>query len=115
LRPASGYILTEEIIIRDRQVAFSWDAVPDAAEYTFTVFHITVDGNKEALRQTQRGTSYTLTDLTRLDAGLFVWQVEAANANTGRRSEAAESRFTVDISEVEGTQGRETGVIFGND
>ncbi|GHV94588.1 hypothetical protein AGMMS50293_09080 [Spirochaetia bacterium] len=60
LRPAAGYTLTEAIIIRDRQVAFSWDVVPDAAEYTFTLFHVTVD-----------------------------------------------------ITEIEGTQGQEAGVMFG--
>jgi hypothetical protein len=111
LRPAAGYTLTEAIIIRDRQVVFSWDAVTDAAEYTFTLFHVTAGNNTEVLRQTLSRTSYTLTNLALLDAGRFVWQVEAAGA--GRKSAAAESRFTVDITEIEGTQGQETGVLFG--
>jgi hypothetical protein len=49
-----------------------------------------------------------------LDAGEFVWQVEAENTGTERRSPAAESRFRVDISEVEGPEVRDMGVIFGN-
>jgi hypothetical protein len=115
LRPASGHTLTEEIIIRDRQIAFSWDPVTDAAEYTFTLFHVTAGNNTEVLRRTLRGTSYTLTDLTLLDAGVFLWRVEAAGVNGGRKSAAAESRFVVDIPEVEDTRSQDTGVMFGTD
>jgi hypothetical protein len=115
LRPAPGYVLTEEIIIRDRRITFSWDAVPGAAEYTFTLFHVTGGSNTETLRQTVRQASYTLADLALLDAGSFVWRVEAANVDTGGKSAAAESRFTVDISEVGDTQGQETGVLFGTE
>jgi hypothetical protein len=113
LRPAAGYTLTEEIIVRDRKIAFSWDAVTGAAEYTFTLFHVAGGNDTEVLRQTLRGTSYTLTDLALLDAGHFVWRVEAENEDTGRRSAAAESRFVVDIPEVEDTRGQDTGVMFG--
>ncbi|MDR2054047.1 MAG: hypothetical protein LBP80_11600 [Treponema sp.] len=115
LQPAAGYTLTEEIIIRDRRIAFNWDAVTNAAEYTFTLFHVTAGNNTEVLRQTLRGTSYTLTDLTLLEAGHFVWRVEAVNENTGKKSAAAESRFVVDIPEVEDTRGQDTGVLFGTD
>jgi hypothetical protein len=114
LRPAAGFRLSEEQIIRDRQIIFSWDAVSEAAEYSFTLQYSTPEGNREVLRRTLRSTSFTLTDLGVLDAGAFLWQVQAENARTGRKSAAAESRFTVDIGEVQATQGQDTGVLFGN-
>jgi hypothetical protein len=89
--------------------------VADAAEYVFTLVHVTAGNNTEVLRQTLRGTSYTLTDLTLLDAGRFVWRVEAVKAGGGRRSAAAEGRFTVDITEVEGTRVQDPGVMYGNE
>ncbi|MDR1933000.1 MAG: hypothetical protein LBQ57_09305 [Spirochaetales bacterium] len=113
LRPASGYALTEEIIIRDQKMDFAWEAVPGAASYSFVLYHVTPQGNKETFRRTMPETTFTLSDLTVLDAGRFLWRVTAENSGTGRRSAAAESRFTVEITEVEGTRGEDMGVIFG--
>jgi len=114
LRPAAGYVLTEEIIIRDRKLDFSWAAVAGASGYIFTLYQITPGGNREIQRSRQRETTFTLTDLSLLDAGRFMWRVEALNQSTGQDGAAAESQFTVDIGEVEASQGRESGVLFGN-
>jgi hypothetical protein len=105
-------VLNEEIIIRDRKLDFSWAAVAGASGYIFTLYQITPGGNREILRSQRRETSFTLTDLSLLDAGRFLWRVEAVNQ--GQPGEAAESRFAVDIGEVEASQGRESGVLFGN-
>jgi hypothetical protein len=116
LLPGTGHELTEEIIIRDRQISFSWEAVSEAAAYIFTLYQAAPGGNREILRlDPQRETSFTLTNLALLDRGDFVWQVEAVNLNEGRPGEIAESRFTVNIEEVEASRGNESGVIFGRE
>jgi hypothetical protein len=107
-------VLNEEIIIRDRALDFSWGAVAGASGYVFTLYQITFNGNLEILRSQRRETSFTLTDLSLLDAGRFIWRVEAVNQSTGQGGDAAESWFMVDIGEVEASQGQESGVWFGN-
>jgi hypothetical protein len=107
-------VLTEEIIIRDQKIDFAWEPSAGASSYLFTLYQVRPQGNQETFRRTVQGTSFTLSDLSILDAGQFLWRVEAENAGAGGRNAAAESRFTVDISEVQGTEGRETGVMFGN-
>jgi hypothetical protein len=116
LRPAEGYTLTEEIILRDRSVAFSWEQVPGAAGYTFVLYQNEGGIRREILRRTAlRAPSFTLTDLTVLDAGEFVWQIEAEGDSAGRRSEAATNRFRVSLGEIEAAESRESGVMFGRD
>jgi hypothetical protein len=115
LRPAAGYVLTEEIILRDKRIAFSWEQVPGAAGYTFVLYQNERGANREILRRTAlRSPSFTLTDLTVLDVGEFVWQVEAESGG-GQRSEAAASRFRVNLGEIEASEGQESGVMFGRD
>jgi hypothetical protein len=115
MRPVSGYELTEAIIARDRQIAFSWNAVPGAASYTFTLYQAEPDGRREVLRLTRNDTAFTLTDLAVLDRGTFIWRVEPVSRTPGQDGEAAESRFTVSIEETSASQGRDAGVMFGNE
>ncbi|MDR0587257.1 MAG: hypothetical protein LBG26_08465 [Treponema sp.] len=116
LRPAEGYTLTEEIILRDRRIIFSWEQIPGAAGYTFILYQNEGGANREILRRTAlRTPSFTLTDLTVLDVGEFVWQVEAESSGAGQRSEAATSRFRVNLDEIETSESRESGVMFGKD
>jgi hypothetical protein len=46
---------------------------------------------------------------------VFVWQVAAVDQGTDRKSEAAQSRFTVEIEEVGASRGQESGVLFGKE
>jgi hypothetical protein len=116
LLPDAGYVLTTEIIIRDRRIEFSWEAVSEASEYIFTIYQAAPGGYQRILRpEPQEETFFTLTDLAVLDRGDFVWQVEAVNRSEGRPGEIAESRFTVNIEEVGTSQGNESGVMFGRE
>jgi hypothetical protein len=112
-RPVSGYVLTEAIIVRDKEIAFSWNAVPGAASYVFTLHQ--AEDSREILRLTQNGTAFTLTDLAVLDRGTFIWRVEPVSRTPGQRGEASESRFTVNIEETSASQVRESGIMFGNE
>jgi hypothetical protein len=115
LQPQAGFTLTEEIIIRDRQLVFSWDAVQGAAEYSFALYQ----ESRELLRRNITQPSFTLTDLSILDNGEFTWRVEAqarGRENAGaNRNGSSESRFRVSVGEATAAQGQEGGVIFGRE
>jgi hypothetical protein len=115
LRPARAYTLTEETIVRDRQLAFSWNAVPGASSYVFILYQAENGGRREILRRSQNETRFTLTDLAVLDAGSFIWRVEPVSRLAGQKSEAGESSFTVIIAETQASQGQEAGVLFGTE
>jgi hypothetical protein len=115
MRPAAGYTLTEEIIVRDKQIAFSWNAVAGASGYVFILYQAESGGRREVLRRTLSETRFTLTDLAVLDAGNFVWSVEPQARQAGQKSETGESSFAVSIGEVQAAQGRESGVQFGTE
>jgi hypothetical protein len=115
MRPVSGYILTEEIIVRDRQVSFSWNAVPGASSYVFILYQIENGGRREVLRRSQSETRFTLTDLAILDAGTFIWRVEPVSRTAEQKSEAGESGFAVSIQETQASRGQESGLMFGNE
>jgi hypothetical protein len=116
LRPAAGYTLTEEIILQDRRIVFNWDRVSGATGYTFILYQVERGINREILRQTAlRTPSYTLTDLTLLDAGEFVWRVEAESGNAEQGTEAATNRFRVSLGEIRAPESRDSGVLFGRE
>jgi hypothetical protein len=116
MRPASGYVLTEAIIVRDKQIAFSWNAVPGASSYVFTLYQAEPNGGRrEILRLARNDTAFTLTDLAVLDRGTFIWRVEPVSRTPGQDGNAGENRFTVSIEETTASQGRESGVMFGTD
>jgi hypothetical protein len=115
MQPAPGYVLTEAIIVRDRQVSFSWNAVPGASAYVFILYQAEDGGRREILRRNQSETGFTLTDLTVLDAGTFIWRVEPVSRAAEQKGEAGESRFTVSIAKTQASQGQESGVMFGNE
>jgi hypothetical protein len=115
MRPAPGYALTEEIILRDRQITFSWNAVPGASAYVFLLYQTKNGGRREVMRRTQNETRFILEDLAVLDTGTFIWRVEPLSRLEGQKSEAGESVFTVSIAETQASQGQEAGIMFGTE
>jgi hypothetical protein len=113
MRPASGFVFTEDIIIRERQIAFSWNAVPGASGYVFILYQVEGDGRRELFRLSQSETSFTIRDLSVLDAGTFVWRVEPRSRIAEQESEGGEGSFIISIEETRAAQGRESGVLFG--
>jgi hypothetical protein len=114
MRPASGYILSEDIVIRERQISFSWDAVPGASAYVFILYHVENDLRREVFRHTQSETLFTLRDLSILDVGTFIWRVEPRSRIPEQESRGGENVFTVSIEETQSSWGQESGVLFGN-
>jgi hypothetical protein len=106
-------VLTGDIIARDQRIDFSWNAVNGAASYLFTIHQGA--GAQEIFRQTLRSPSYSLTDLSVLDEGTFSWRVQAlpANPNVALPGETAESRFSIELEEIQAAEGNQGGVMFG--
>ena len=63
-------------------------------------------------------TRWSLTDLSILDMGTFVWQVEAVSRNRGgaieRRGKLGENTFFIDIPPTARIEVEDTGVLYGN-
>jgi len=102
LTPRRGTTFGLEDFRSQRSIAFSWSAVSGANAYIFTFYQQTTSGRRQLIRETiNSGTSYTLTNLSLLDRGTFIWQVEALSTGRGgaieRRGTAGESTFIVDF------------------
>jgi hypothetical protein len=111
--PGHEEIFTEERILQDRAIKFSWNAVPGATAYELVIHHVSPQGTQEVFRTTVRNAlSYSLSDLTVLDRGQFRWQLRALDGT--RRGSPTERVFAVDMGNYEAAEGNESGVIFGN-
>jgi len=101
LRPARGYRVGIEELRAGRKIDFGWSAVPGANNYIFTLYRQSAAGRRQILRrELGNRTSLTLDDLTMLDRGTFIWQVEAAEGRGGairRRGRPAENLLVLDF------------------
>jgi hypothetical protein len=97
MRPAAGFTIGAAEARRSRSITFFWDAVTGANAYDFKLYRERVGGTP-VLTIRNTGTSYTINDISTLDNGNCLWQVEALNiSGTPRRGRSAESRFVIDI------------------
>ncbi|MCL2174606.1 MAG: FecR family protein [Treponema sp.] len=102
LQPVRGRRITMSDLQTQRSINFTWNGVIGANSYVLTIFRQT--GNRrQQIFQTQplRITNYSFDNLSLLDRGTFVWQVEALNrradGSINQRGPAAESNFIMDI------------------
>ncbi|GHV76373.1 hypothetical protein AGMMS49942_11940 [Spirochaetia bacterium] len=117
-RPANGYVLGPDQLKVSRRITFTWNVVPGANRYTFTLYRET--GNNRTLIRRQESapqTSYTLDDAGILENGRFVWQVEALRiADDGyleQRGTPGENRFTLNVPVPERYTPPEPGILYG--
>jgi hypothetical protein len=116
MRPQDNYILGPEQIRQNQSLEFSWDAVPEANAYIFTLLTETGQGSRRILSTEVRQNSYTLEDVRTLERGAFVWQVEALRRTGDRieqRGKPGESRFIVEVPMPGNPRVRNTGVLYG--
>jgi hypothetical protein len=112
----------------NRNILFSWDPVPGAEGYIITLFQEESGGNREIKRiGPVTETYYVFDELSLLDTGNFIWQLEAVSS-TGRRDEETaeeeepeeiqrgvigESRFTVQFDPPAAPELKPPGVMYG--
>jgi hypothetical protein len=114
--PESGYVINRAALLESRAIVFSWNPVAGADAYVFTLFHEIAPGERRPVISSEGpATSYTLNNLSLLDLGRFVWQVEAVTRGTdgGRRGIPGENLFTVDIPLPDTPQARDPGILYG--
>ncbi|MCL2196635.1 MAG: hypothetical protein FWB77_03365 [Treponema sp.] len=117
LRPVRGTSFGFSELQSNRNIVFRWAAVSGANAYIFVLYQQTSTGRRQVISaEINNGTSYTLTDLSLLDRGAFVWQVEAVNTARGviqRRGRAAENTFIIDYPIPGSVQIEDTGILYG--
>jgi len=117
MTPATNTVFSHEALQSRRDIVFRWSAVQNANAYIFTLFQQTPSGRRQVVRSTESAASYTLTNLSLLDRGSFVWQVEAVNTRSGaveQRGRVGESVFVLDFQLPGPVQIEDTGILYGN-
>ena len=102
LQPARGRHISMNDLQTQRSVSFSWQAVRGANAYILTIFQESRGSRQQLFRsQPITRTNYNFDNLSILDRGTFIWQVEAlsrrADGTIEQRGAAAESTFIMDI------------------
>jgi hypothetical protein len=101
-QPSGGHNIGAEELRKQRRIVFSWSAVNEANAYILTILHETNNGRRRIVRTNPiNQTSWILNDLSILDNGTFVWQLEAVNRNRNgvieQRGQIGENTFHVDV------------------
>ncbi|MDR3334269.1 MAG: FecR family protein [Treponema sp.] len=121
MRPENRYRIDVAQVQRTRSITFTWDPVPGANAYRFTLIP---DNNAPEQRpilriDSMRTIGYRIEDLSILDAGVFIWQVEALSiaidGTVEQRGNIGENRFTIDIPSLSNPKLGVTGSLYGND
>ncbi|MDR0878531.1 MAG: FecR family protein [Treponema sp.] len=114
-KPANGYLIGPEQLRESLRLTFTWNAVQGANAYTFSVLS---NSGREIIRTAALNqTSYTIEDLSILDVGNFIWQVEALaledDGSIKQHGQIIQNRFLIDIP-LPGDPGRHnTGTLYG--
>jgi len=117
MSPSTNTVFGHVDLQSRREIVFNWSAVQGANAYIFTIYQQSSSGRRQIVRSTESGTSYTLTNLSLLDRGTFVWQVEAVNTRNGvveQNGRAGENVFVLDFQTPLPVQIEDTGVLYGN-
>jgi hypothetical protein len=111
MSPAAGFIIDVAEVRRSRSITFSWSAVAGANAYNFTLYRGNGNGTPVVTARTA-GPSYTISDISALDNGNFIWRVEALSGS--QRGQNAESRFAVTIPSPAKPRLGVSGTVYGD-
>ena len=115
--PVNGQVYGINQLRNSRNIVFSWSAVQGANAYIVTLYQQTNTARRQINRVTVSGTRWTLDDISVLNRGRFIWQVEAVyRDNYGsieRRGTPGENSFTMDIPAPRPVQMDDPGVLYG--
>ncbi|AEF86882.1 conserved hypothetical protein [Treponema primitia ZAS-2] len=116
--PENGALLGPDQLAAMNSITFSWGTVPGANAYIFSLYREDETGLPEIARtEAQPVVSYTLPDLSALDVGTYIWQVEAVSlAEDGyieQRGMIASNRLTIDIPLPSNPRRADMGILYG--
>lgn len=115
--PPNGHRIGIEELKKERDIQFSWSAVPGANAYIFTLYQETANGRRLIIQNAPDSrTGWTLANIGILDRGTFVWRVEPVNVDRDgavkQRGSTGENTFTLDIPDVGPVYVEETGIFY---
>ena len=115
--PENGSIIDLVQLTRDRNIVFRWDEVEGANAYIMSLYQ---DSNPPSLvlaTAPETILSYTLDNLSLLNQGDYLWQVEAVYRNRNgvieQRGIIEQHRFTIDIQRSNNLQTQSLGTMYG--
>ena len=117
MSPERNRVFNYDYLRSNRNINFRWNAVQGANAYIFTLYQQTSTGRRQIVQSTVTGASYNFTDLSRLDNGTFVWQVEAVNRRGSaieQRGRVGESVFVLDFPLPLPVQIEDKGTFYVN-
>jgi len=118
--PEEGCSIGAVELRRQRNIAFSWDAVEGATAYVLTIYRETSQGRRQIfITEPTEQLNFTFDNLMLFEnTGNFVWQVEAINRNSQgvieQRGRPGENTLTLDVPRPGQVKTRDTGVLYGN-
>ena len=121
IRPEEQSVINLVQLTRDRSIVFSWDTVADANAYIFSLFRSgAAETDPPALLITSAPEdvfTYVLNDLTILNHGNYLWQVEAIHRNDmgtiDQRGRIEQHNFSIDIQRSTDLQTQRQGTMYG--
>jgi hypothetical protein len=114
--PANGYSVGPAQLREFRVIRFSWNAVPGADSYIFVLYKDERGTRRLIQRWASPRNSHDLSELSLLENGRFIWEVEAVNqAGSGpvQRGKPGENYFTVDIPPIRRQSANSPGAAYG--
>ncbi|MDR1105806.1 MAG: hypothetical protein LBL44_05570 [Treponema sp.] len=118
MNPGDRFVMGPGEIRRSRRLEFSWEAVPGANAYIFTLSkeNDPASGGGPVIDAETAYAAYTVEDIALLERGSFIWRVEGvyrSESGIERRGRPKENRLTVNVPEVENPRVRDPGVLYG--
>jgi hypothetical protein len=117
--PGDGYVFGVEQLRTSPSIVFGWDRVAGANSYTLTIFRDRAGGERERVHSVGGLSTpgYTLRDLSVLDHGRFVWQLEALSRGPDGAVEQhgviGENWFDVNLPQLRRGQLKESETLYG--
>ena len=118
LEPENGFVMNAGFLKKNRTLKFRWQEVPDATDYTFSIYKKGGDGRllHVSTIKTGKTTGVNFRELKLLDVGQFEWQVTAYSINKKgfeeQHSKAASGSFVIDIRLPKSVNVKNPGEIF---
>ncbi len=112
--PASGTTFGPEQIRKDPKIVLTWAKNPQATGYYFT---LSKDGTVISQTDIIMQTSFIIDDISLLDNGKYVWEVEAVSqASDGyfeQRGKKLSSSFTINVPKIGSPVIKDPGTMYG--
>jgi len=117
-QPANGHRIDVEQIKTQRNIVFTWSTVSGANAYVFTLYEQAENERRQINHLTVISPTWMLEDISALNRGAFIWQVEAINRNRGgvieQHGNVGENTFIIDIPLPGQVHIENPGILYGD-